>query len=105
MEALQSLALKQEFINERNKIDKNEIKRFGPGFSFHHARFNFKQWYNEDEQSKILRHLCGDLELCCCGAIFETEDRNAYQNYRWENHFKTEHHRKFMMDNEYCTDC
>ena len=103
MEVLQSLALKQAFVNERNKIDKNELKEYGSGFSFQIARWS--KCYKEDEQSKILSHLFGHLELFYCGVVFETEDRNHYKNYRPNHHFQTEHHEKFDREYEYCSDC
>jgi hypothetical protein len=105
MEALQCLALKLAFLNERNKIDINEIKNFGPGFSFSNARFIFRQLYKEDEQSRILRHLYAHMELCCCGTIIESKDRNAYKSFQPVNHFTSENHIMFMRKYEYCAKC
>jgi hypothetical protein len=105
MEVLQSLALKQAFINERNKIDKNKLKEYGPGFQFLKATFLFSKYYKEDEHSRILRRCFGDMELCECGMIFETEDRNHYKNYRPNHHFQSEHHVEYMKKHQYCSDC
>ena len=105
MEALQSLALKQAFINERNKIDKNKLIHFGPGFSFPSASSHFSKFYKEDEQSKILYRFFSDMELCYCGMIFDKEDRNHYKNYRPNHHFQSEHHKNFDREYEYCSGC
>jgi len=106
MQALQSLALKQAFVNERNKIDKNKLKEYGPGFSFQTARyFPFSKFYKEDEHSRILRRFFGDMELCLCGITFETEDANHYKNYHANHHFQSEHHVEYMNKHERCLDC
>jgi hypothetical protein len=96
MEALQSLALKQAFVHERNKIAKHKLKEYGPGFSFRQARFAFSKYYKETEYSKILERFFGHMELCYCGEVFETDD---YQ------HYKSKPHQKFVRDYGYCDKC
>ncbi len=98
--SLQSLTLKQAFVNERNKMDKSERVT---GFSFQNTMWS--KHYKEDEQSKILRRFFSHLELCYCGMIFETEDRNHYKDYRPDHHFQSDHHKKFDRDYEYCSSC
>ena len=111
METLQTLALKQAFITERNKIDitenkiKSELNKYGISFSFYTARSRFSDYYKEDEESKILSYVFGHMELCYCGMVFEGEDRNHYRDYRFKNHFNSKHHEQFKTNYEFCSKC
>jgi hypothetical protein len=92
MEASRSLALKQAFEDDRSKV-KKIMTQF---FHFKQGRFAYSKYYKEDEDSRILTRLYARMELCYCGEIYEAEDKN---------HYRSKHHVKYDMDNEYCHEC
>ncbi len=81
MEALQSLALKQAFMNERNKIDPEGLYSFGPGFSFSVVGFDYSRYYKEDEDSKILRRFYGVMVLCGCGKLYINNEESKTNHF------------------------
>ena len=62
-----------------------------------------------NEQYLQLFHKSGmfnkNIELCYCGQLFDKLDRQAYRNYRPDNHFDSRHHMSFTTTHEYCETC